>query len=244
MPTLWDHVLVVCITILLPVHDLLFWYPRLVRGGPGGPSRARRHAYRESIIVQWTLTALTAWIWVRAGRPWPELGVAAPAGWGFWLALLLAGVVIAAGTWQRLSLTRSEDEDTHEAMLDQLDHLRALLPHTRAELKQFSAVAVTAGLCEEVLFRGFVYWYLAALVPAPAAVVLAAALFGMAHAYQGTRGVLVTAGVGLGLMLLYIISGSLWVPMIVHVFIDLNSGLLAYTVLRRERESRRIYRLD
>lgn len=104
-------------------------------------------------------------------------------------------------------------------------------------MNRFSMVAVTAGICEEALFRGFLLWYLGSLVPLIPALVLGAVLFGMAHAYQGTKGVIQTGTVGLGLVLLYKISGSLWVPMVVHIFVDLNSGLLAYSFLRREREN-------
>ena len=74
-------------------------------------------------------------------------------------------------------------------------------------------------------------------MPLPAAVVVAALLFGMAHAYQGSRGVLQTGLVGLGLAVLYVLSGSLWLPMALHAFVDLNSGLLAFSYLRREEES-------
>jgi membrane protease YdiL (CAAX protease family) len=77
-------------------------------------------------------------------------------------------------------------------------------------------------------------WYLRALVPPVPAILLASLLFGMAHAYQGTRGVGQTALVGLGMAILYTAGGSLWIPMLLHAFIDLNSGLLAYAFLRRE----------
>ena len=75
-----------------------------------------------------------------------------------------------------------------------------------------------------------------------AALFVAGLLFGLAHAYQGPRGVLQTGVVGLGLAVLYVFTGSLWVPMALHAFVDLNSGLLAYAFLHRGRGRRAILR--
>jgi membrane protease YdiL (CAAX protease family) len=36
-------------------------------------------------------------------------------------------------------------------------------------------------------------------------------------------------------VILYVITGTLWVPIVVHTFFDLNSGLLAYAFLRPDR---------
>lgn len=238
MPTALDHVLVVCITVLLPIHDLVFWYPRLLRAAPLGIERARRRAYLETVIVEWTLVAATVVLWGARGRAWADLGVGLRLGWGFWLALALAATAMVLATWQRLSLVRSKDEEVLTTVLAQIEKVRPLMPQDRRDLGPFTLVALTAGICEEALFRGFVLWYLLALIPAAAAWVVAALLFGMAHAYQGSQGVLQTGLVGLGLVILYVLSGSLWIPMVVHAFLDVNSGLLAYAFLRRERQKR------
>jgi membrane protease YdiL (CAAX protease family) len=231
-PGVVDHVLVAAVTILLPIHDLLFWYPRLLRSDPGRRSRARSRAYLESAVIEWALFfAVLGW-WAFRGRPFPAVGLGSPSGWGFWAAAVLALGAIVFATWQRLSLTRSRDDEVRRAVLAQLESLRPLLPHTRAEMRRFGLVSLTAGICEELLFRGLVLWYLASLIPPAAALLVGAALFGMAHAYQGTKGVLQTGLIGLGLVALYVVSGSLWVPMVLHAFVDVNSGLIAYAFLR------------
>lgn len=234
MLTPLDHVLVVLITVLLPIHDLLFWYPRLLRAEPHHAGRAKSRAYVETIGIEWGLCIATLVFWARQERTWGDLGLGAPGGWGFWAGAALALGILGFGTWQRLAVARDDDTEVKNAVLAQLESLKPLLPQTRRQLAHFSMVALTAGICEELLFRGFLIWYLAQLVPTPLALLLAAALFGMAHAYQGTRGVLQTGLVGVGLVILYLLSGSLWIPMLVHAFIDLNTGLLAYTFLRRK----------
>jgi uncharacterized protein len=237
MPTVLDHVLVGLITILLPLHDLLFWFPRLARANSANAGRARVHAYRESIIVEWTLVVLTAVLWIHLGRAWPDLGLDAPGGWRFWVAAALAAGFAGFSFWQRRKLTDDDDPEVRDAVLEQIRPLRPLLPHNQREMTFFGAISITAGICEEILYRGFLIWYLSLLIPTAAAVLVGALLFGFAHAYQGTRGVLQTGAVGLGLAVLYVFSGSLWVPMALHAFVDLNSGLLAHTFLRKEREA-------
>jgi membrane protease YdiL (CAAX protease family) len=236
MPTPLDHVVVGLITVILPLHDLLFWYPRMVRAAAGDAGRARHEAYFESMGVEWVVVAATLVYWSRVDRSWGALGFSPPSGWGFWIGLGVALGFAIFATWERLSLGRQRDSEVRSVVLRQLDNLRPILPHSRREMLHFSAVALTAGICEEVLYRGFLIWYLALLVPLPVAVGVAALLFGMAHAYQGARGVIQTGLVGLGLAVLYVLSGSLWLPMALHAFVDLNSGLLAYSFLRREEE--------
>lgn len=227
-----DHILIVAITILLPLHDLIFWFPRLRRATGPGLGRARSRAYLESAIIEWALVALVLLHWITASRPISGLGFGPPEGWRFWLA---SGIVIGAltfTTWQRISVTKSTEPRVRREVMAQLEHLRPLLPHTRREMIRFVLLSVTAGICEEVLFRGYLLWYLSCLVPVVAAWLAGALLFGMAHAYQGSGGVLRTGLVGAGLVALYVISGSLWLPMFLHAFVDVNSGLLAYAYLK------------
>jgi membrane protease YdiL (CAAX protease family) len=95
---------------------------------------------------------------------------------------------------------------------------------------------VTAGICEEILYRGYLFWYLGhRLEPIPTLVV-ASVIFGFGHTYQGLRGVLLTTAVGAFLGLAYGVTGSLFAPMLIHALMDLHSGHLGYVAFRRERE--------
>jgi CAAX protease family protein len=236
-PGVIDHVLIVAITILLPLHDLIFWFPRLRRATGPGLVRARSRAYMESAVIEWALVFLVLLHWITSHRPTAGLGFGPPDGWRFWAASALVLAAIAFTTWQRISLTRSTEDKVRREVMDQLEHLRPLLPHTRSEMIRFVLLSMTAGICEEVLFRGFLLWYLSCLVPVVAAWLAGALLFGMAHAYQGSGGVLRTGLVGAGLVLLYLISGSLWLPMVLHAYVDVNSGILAYSYLKRSEPS-------
>jgi len=105
-----------------------------------------------------------------------------------------------------------------------------LIPHSAKEGQLFNALSVTAGICEELLYRGFLIAYFGAFVEA---VVLSSIAFGFGHMYQGKIGIVKTGGIGLALAGLYVLTGSLWAPMVLHVLVDVNSGFVARKALSR-----------
>jgi membrane protease YdiL (CAAX protease family) len=89
-------------------------------------------------------------------------------------------------------------------------------------------VAITAGVCEEVLYRGVVLVVAMLLAPGLPHWALAlgvAAVFGLAHIYQGAAGVVVTTMMGAVLGLLVLATGSL-LPAVLHGAADLRALLL------------------
>jgi membrane protease YdiL (CAAX protease family) len=110
----------------------------------------------------------------------------------------------------------------------------ALLPRTRAERRLFTVVGLTAGLCEEWLYRGFLLAVVAALLggaPTPVLVAVAGVAFGLAHAYQGVAGVLTTGVLGAVLAALYLGTGSLLLPVVLHALVDLRFLLVPARLL-------------
>ena len=102
-----------------------------------------------------------------------------------------------------------------------LARLSALLPRDRDEVLLGAAISVAAGIGEELFFRLLLPMLLAAFIGAIPAVVAAILLFGLAHAYQGWKGVTVTSLVGILFTAMYLMSGSLAIAMLFHSTIDL-----------------------
>lgn len=90
----------------------------------------------------------------------------------------------------------------------------------------FVVVALTAGFCEEFLYRG---WLLSitgfALKSVWLGLLISSILFGFAHLYQGRTGIISTGVLGLVFGLIYLASGSLLPGQILHTLLDLNNGL-------------------
>jgi membrane protease YdiL (CAAX protease family) len=103
-----------------------------------------------------------------------------------------------------------------------------LLPETRRERLWFVAVSLSAGVCEEIVFRGWLLAFLHAAcgLRGSALVATAALAFGLAHLYQGGLPVLTTACLGAVLCILYAATGSLVLPVVLHTLIDLRCAFL------------------
>ena len=94
-------------------------------------------------------------------------------------------------------------------------------------------MSITAGIAEELVWRGFFIWYLSQFMPVWAAAVVSTVGFGVAHAYQGWQNVPKILLVGAVFALLFLMSGSLWLPMLFHAVVDISQGRLAYDVINR-----------
>ena len=85
-------------------------------------------------------------------------------------------------------------------------------------------IYVTASFGEEVIYRGFLIAVLAVWVGTWPAMLIASAIFGLAHFYQGPGGAAKCGFAGLITGWLFLLTGSLWAPMLLHAVMDLTSG--------------------
>ncbi|GHC93964.1 hypothetical protein GCM10007079_43960 [Nocardiopsis terrae] len=99
-----------------------------------------------------------------------------------------------------------------------------LLPRTRREQGLAAGMAVTGGVFGELLYRGLFITLVASMgAPLWSAAVLSILLFSAAHAYQGWWGLLSAGFSGTLFTVLYLGTGSLVVPVLVHVALNLRS---------------------
>ncbi len=74
----------------------------------------------------------------------------------------------------------------------------AMLPRTRVEFLLWFGVSLSAGICEELIFRGYLLQQLIAWTRRPGlSIVLAAALFGSVHLYEGLGAILPLAALAI-----------------------------------------------
>lgn len=185
---------------------------------------ARRWLYRRLLLLEWVLAGLcVATVAIAADVGPGAIGLRLPDG-----ALGIALTVAALATgWAMLAATTRYVYRVRDARLPSgSESVIAMLPRMPVERRLFGMVAVTAGICEEIIFRGFLIAVVAAVVPAApvwVCVVAAAVPFGFAHAYQGAVGVTTSLFIGILLGALYVLSGSLLAPIVLHALIDLRA---------------------
>lgn len=151
------------------------------------------------------------------------LGLRAPSGS---LLAPAVGFTLAAGVGQIVAGLMIRRRGTP---LPVAGDFALLLPETPAERRLAGLVAVGAGVSEEVLVRGLLIAFGVGALGLPPLIAAAAAtvLFGLVHFYQGWLGMLATTVLGAVLAGLYLATGSLLLPIILHVLIDVRALLLA-----------------
>ena len=218
----WDYWL-----IFLALGVLLPWRGRTrmkkLLAMPHVSSMERLVLYASTIAFQWLAVAIVGWrVWAHSYTV-QQLGLIFPNRTTLLIAGVLGAVVI--GTLQWLNLRRvgripPESRGPLQAVAERI------LPQTAVELPPYLALAITAGLCEEFLYRGFA---MAALAHAGLGtwlvILISSILFGLAHSYQGRGGIVMTFFVGLALGVSRLAYNSLVPAVFWHSAIDAVAGV-------------------
>jgi hypothetical protein len=225
-----DLLYVALFAIAAPVIDYSLFWPAHRRLVQADPAWARRWLWASTIGSQWTLVAFGVALWTASHRSLTTFGLTVPTGWRLWGAIALFLLLAAYQGWAIATLIRSSEQ--REGLRQQFSALAAVLPHTRTELRWFAGVSLSAGFCEEFLYRGYFIWVFAPWFGWWGAAALSLLLFALAHAYQGWTGVLRTGAAGALFTLIVAIFESLWPAIALHALVDLSSGVMAWLVLR------------
>ncbi|MFI5113029.1 MAG: type II CAAX prenyl endopeptidase Rce1 family protein [Terriglobales bacterium] len=146
------------------------------------------------------------------------------------VAIAFAFWMVAAGTLAALSFALGLASPSQVA--EARKQLGALLPQSGLELALWLVLSATAGFCEEIMFRGYLLQqFRAATRSTAAAIVLQAVVFGIAHAYQGGRRMVLIAVYGALFGMLAAWRKSLRPGMIGHAMQDSFSGI-AFRLLK------------
>lgn len=221
---LFDHILVAILLIVLPVIGVSD-FRRLKTGLIAGRVTARLSFYRNTIAQEWVLVLAVLSLWLACSRGFPQLGFGFETGRGFWIGAAITLVVCALLIVQVKMLLR--DPEKLRAAVKEFEPLQAMIPRTDREAREFSALSITAGICEEILYRGYLMAYVGSAVGIPGAwpaVLLSSLVFGLGHAYQGPKGVLKTGAFGLAMAGLYVLTGSIWLIIVLHIIVDMANG--------------------
>ncbi len=223
-----DHIAFALFAAVFPIWDFFSLRKRAALIN-AGQTELRMKLYHQAIWQGWAIAIAVLGFWFALGRGGGAIGLVPGSGALVWAGYGLAIVVCALIVQQAWSIFRSPEK--RAAMRDEFGSVSFLMPQTPKELRTFYGVSISAGICEEIMYRGFMIAYLMAFgMPFWVAGLVSSVAFGLAHAYQGPTGIVKTATVGGMMALLYGLTGSLWAPIVAHAVMDLAAGRLTYTV--------------
>ncbi|PYU40038.1 MAG: hypothetical protein DMG54_24650 [Acidobacteria bacterium] len=178
--------------------------------------------YASTMAFQWCAVALVAWRGWADGFTASQLGLTIHDRTRILVVSMAGALTMAAFQWlnlQRVGRISMEARGPVQALAERL------LPQSTVELLPYLALAITAGLCEEFLYRGFVMAVLVRVgLPSGAVLLISSVLFGLAHSYQGRGGVVMTLFVGLILGTSRMAYDSLVPAIFWHAAVDVVAG--------------------
>ena len=214
-----------------PVHTLFLLLALSVVAAIGYFSVHRHGAVDQPHRLFFYLTTI-AWEWILvayvylglrrrgksmrniAGKSWKSASdflIDVAIAFGFWIAAIFV-LGLVAHTVGSQGMSRAA---------------RLLAPQGPFESLVWIALAVTAGICEETIFRGYLQrQFVAWTRSAPIGVLLSAALFGAGHIYQGARATVVIGVYGLMFGILAEARQNLRPGIITHAWHDAITGLV------------------
>jgi uncharacterized protein len=232
MTTLPDLLYVALFAVAFPLWDYLVFWPAFHRRSQADPALARTRLWQIAIGSAWAIVAVGAALWVANDRSWTSFGFSVPSGWRLWTSIALFLLLAAYHVYVVATLARSSE--ARASLRHEVGTLTAVVPHTRTDLYWFGGASLTAGFCEEFLYRGYFVWVFSPWLGWWGAAALSLPFFAMGHLYQGWNGVLRTGTVGAFYTLVVAISGSLWPAIALHALMDVGAGMMAGLALREE----------
>lgn len=218
----WDFwVIFLVLGVLIPWRGQARLKRLLSMPAPG--TKEKLGLYGATIAFQWALLGLVAWRAVVRGVTSGELALSRQITAGLIFASVVGTALLCTFQWFNLRRVGRVSAPAVDRMRKLARHL---LPVRPVEFAPYCALAVTAGVCEEFLYRGFA---MAAVVraglPMWSAVLLSSILFGLAHAYQGRGGMIGTGLLGVLFAIARVAFGSLLPVVVWHAGVDVIAGI-------------------
>jgi membrane protease YdiL (CAAX protease family) len=217
---------IVLLGILLALTLYGFYAQTRQQSQPGNQNLAEHRAvlplYLSLIVSEW---ALFYFVWIGLRRGGTPLRDVIAGRWNTPQAVLLdvAIALLFWGAWCGLEIPLDKVLGPSTAR-----SISALLPRSALEIFLWVVLSVSAGISEELVFRGYLQKQFHALTGmASVGVVLQALVFGVSHSYQGLKAMIIIAILGCLYGWLALWRKSLRPGMVAHAWTDIFSGIIS-----------------
>jgi membrane protease YdiL (CAAX protease family) len=188
---------------------------QIAAGLPGARVSFYRTIVTQHVIITASLLGL---FWLGRAPP-ADVGLGEPRSWmGIGIA---AAAIVVICVLSGLQMRAKAD-----VVLPKLrEKMGAVIPGSPTEARWFAWLASGGAIQEELLYRAFLFYYLGTHFPDLSVwmiILISSAVFGLGHLYQGVKGILLTGLAGVLVAGLYVASGNLILPILLHALLNLR----------------------
>lgn len=229
--TWFDHVTATVLTLLIP---WMSFRSAKISDDSFDMLPAKKHLFYTNglMLIIGALIILTAWN--LSDRPWTIFTQWRPYIDSTSIILIAAigliyGFELLKGYWNK------------EYKYHKVKELQRFIPLTWSEYKHYIFLAFAAGIAEETIYRGFLITYFQNILSSVEyaniiAIIIPALAFAISHSYQGWSSVSKIFAIAVLLGGIYVQTGSLALAILIHILIDLISGLVGIGFVASDTE--------
>lgn len=188
-------------------------------------NKYRLFDYKQTILIFWILTFLILINHYADNKPtmnfYPNFSI---------ISIGLTVLILAFALFQYTTTKVSVEGAI--VVKEKLKNAYYYLPKTDNELKWFLFLSVSAGICEEIMFRLFLFEFLKEIVNLIIALVLTNLIFSITHIGSGKNNLISSFILGLLFSMIYFFTENIWMAILLHISIDINAGILGYRINR------------
>jgi uncharacterized protein len=202
-----------CLLAMLAIFSVLSAYLRM---GSAAPRLGHLLLFPVVIAFEWMTFAFAFWRPDEAFAHYVKSAVRNPGAllWDIPIALLLSAISFLLGP----VMVRILGQTGWGA-------LEGMRPHSGFEISPWIVMALSAGVCEETVFRGYLQQQFSAWTGSVSVGVFAqAACFGLAHAYQARKNIVLIFVLGCVFGVFAVCRKGLRANMIAHALVDVLSA--------------------
>lgn len=225
-----DHILFILIGLVIPFISIAQGKPDMseIEFTP----KQKIALYYSNGMIMWLASFFIVGAWIYYKRDLLDFGFGLPVLTPTVLLLTFTFIILYIGDLFFETYNPLRKQDTKDKLIENTP----FLPINNTELAHFTFAAFTAGVCEEIIFRAFFINYLLAfsghtVVGQWSAILLPALLFSVVHIYQGHKAVLKILLAGVLFGLIYYLSGSLLIVVLLHFLMDMISAYIGMRLL-------------
>ncbi|MEO1027866.1 MAG: type II CAAX endopeptidase family protein [Pseudomonadota bacterium] len=233
-------IMLAILLVVLPIESEVsqrVFKPAILKGHP----TARHNTYLYSIGSLWAFAVPILAIWQAYGLDWSVIGFQWAWGPGLMGVCIASALIVAFFAWQAFGMWASQsNRQTYAEALRKAGGAHYFMPVSSKEHRTFLCLGVTAGITEEIIFRGFLIWAFSFFMPFWTAGLVSHLVFTLMHRYQGLAGMAQVFVMGALITALYLIGGSIWPLIVLHIAVDVLNGItyrLGYLELSQQPET-------